>query len=145
MTTLEKSVLINGPLEKIEAIALDAARLPDWYVGIQETHPDGKYPEPGGTIDAVYRAAGINFKMKMTSVELQRGQGQTIKMDGMITGSNRWRYGPEGSGTRVTATFDYEMPGGGVGQMLNKLVVEKMNAENLEKSLQNLKSLVESQ
>jgi uncharacterized membrane protein len=83
--------------------------------------------------------------MKMTSVELQRGQGQTIKMDGMITGSNRWRYGPEGSGTRVTATFDYEMPGGGVGQMLNKLVVEKMNAENLEKSLQNLKSLVESQ
>jgi hypothetical protein len=143
MTTLEKSVLINGTTAQIEAIALDAARLPEWYVGIQETHPDATYPEVGGTIQAVYRAAGINFKMKMTSVELMRGQGQTIKMDGMITGTNRWSYEAEGSGTRVSATFDYEMPGGGVGQMLNKLVVEKMNAENLEKSLENLKKLIE--
>ena len=32
---------------------------------------------------------------------------------------------------------------GGLGQAVNKLVVEKMNAENLEKSLNNLKALVE--
>lgn len=36
------------------------------------------------------------------------------------------------------------MPGGGLGQALNRLVVEKMNTENLEKSLSNLKALVES-
>jgi hypothetical protein len=35
------------------------------------------------------------------------------------------------------------MPGGGLGQAVNKLMVEKMNAENLEKSLENLKTLVE--
>lgn len=62
----------------------------------------------------------------------------------MITGTNRWVYQPEEAGIRVTAVLDYEMPGGGLGQALNKLVVEKMNTENLEKSLSNLKALVES-
>jgi hypothetical protein len=35
------------------------------------------------------------------------------------------------------------MPGGGIGQAVNKLIVEKMNAENLEKSLASLKVVVE--
>jgi uncharacterized membrane protein len=61
----------------------------------------------------------------------------------MITGSNDWAYQAEGEHTRLTATFEYEIPGGGVGQAINKLVVERMNTENLEKSLANLKALVE--
>jgi len=35
------------------------------------------------------------------------------------------------------------MPGAALGKVLDKLVVERMNAKNLEKSLSNLKSLVE--
>jgi uncharacterized membrane protein len=64
-------------------------------------------------------------------------------MDGMITGTNRWVYSPAGDDTQVTATLEYELPGGGIGQAINKLLVEKMNAENLEKSLSNLKAVVE--
>jgi hypothetical protein len=35
------------------------------------------------------------------------------------------------------------MPGGGLGKIADKFVVERMNISNLEKSLENLKTLVE--
>ena len=73
-----------------------------------------------------------------------RGQFLSLKLDGMITGTSRWVYTPEGNGTtRVTCLFEYEMPGGGLGQALNKLVVERMNNDNVEKSLNNLKTILE--
>ncbi len=143
MTTVERSIVINATPETINAISTDPNRLPDWYAGVQEVKPDGQYPQVGGAIDTVYKAMGINFKMKMTSEEYVPGQSMRISMDGMITGSNRWVYQPEGDSTRVTVTFEYEMPGGGVGQSINKLVVERKNTENLEKSLENLKAVVE--
>jgi coenzyme Q-binding protein COQ10 len=143
MTILERSIIINAAPEKIEAVTGDGNRLPEWYAGIQKAEPDATYPEAGGAIDVVYKAAGISFKMKLTSLEYISAQKISLKMEGMITGTNQWIYTPEGSGTRVTASLDYEMPGGGIGQAINKLVVERMNAENLEKSLQKLKTVVE--
>ena len=143
MTTLERSVVINATPAAIDAVTSDAGRLPEWYAGIQEARPDDQYPQVGGVVDTVYKAVGISFKIKMTSEAYQPGQSMRIAMAGMITGTNQWTYQPEGDGTRVTAIFEYEMPGGGVGQVVNKLLVERMNAENLEKSLANLKALVE--
>ena len=35
------------------------------------------------------------------------------------------------------------LPGGGVGQLVDRLLAERMNAQNLEKSLENLKALAE--
>ena len=143
MTTLERSIVINATPQTIDTITTDPGRLPEWYAGIQEAKADGTYPQVGGVVETVYKAVGISFKIKMTSEEYVQGQSMQIRMEGMIAGTNRWTYQPEGDGTRLTATFEYEMPGGGLGQAVNKLVVEKMNAENLEKSLENLKALVE--
>jgi carbon monoxide dehydrogenase subunit G len=143
VTTLERSVVIKATPETIDAVATDPNRLPEWYAGVQEAKSDGKYPQVGGAVETVYKAVGINFKIKMTSMEYVQGQSMRINMEGMIAGTTRWAYQPEDDGTRLTATFEYELPGGGLGQAVNKLMVEKMNAENLEKSLENLKALVE--
>ena len=143
MTTLERTIVINDTAQAIETIATDPNRLPDWYEGIAQAESDGKYPQVGGVAKTVYKAMGISFNIKMTSQEYEPGQSMKITMEGMITGTNQWVYLPEGDSTRVTATFEYEMPGGGIGQAVNKLMIERMNADNLEKSLENLKSLVE--
>ena len=143
MTTVERSILINASPDAINAVTLDGRRLPEWYAGIQQAEPDDLFPEPGGKVELVYKAAGVTFNITMTSLELVRGQSVTQQMEGMITGTSRWVYTPEGDGTRVTATFEYEMPGGVLGKAINKLMVERMNAKNLEKSLENLKALVE--
>ena len=76
-------------------------------------------------------------------LERTEGQSAKYKMEGMITGTNHWVFTPEGEGTLVKATFDYEMPGGVLGKLADKMIVERMNIENLEKSLNILKKLVE--
>ncbi|MCI0396020.1 MAG: SRPBCC family protein [Chloroflexi bacterium] len=144
MTTIvERSIIINAMPDKIDAITLDGSRLPEWYTGIEAATVDNLYPEPGGAVDIIYKAAGVTFKMTMTSLRLARRQSLLLRLEGMIVGKSRWIYTPEGDATRVTSRFEYEMPGGDVGKALNKLVLERVNAENLEKSLNSLKALVE--
>ncbi|RMF79109.1 MAG: hypothetical protein D6737_12610 [Chloroflexi bacterium] len=143
MTTIEHSIFINASAEEIDAVTLDATRLPEWYPGVESAQPDDVYPEVGGQAQIVYKVVGIKFDVTFTVRELNRGHGATFEIDGMIKGTNTWTYTPEGDGVRVTAVYDYEMPGGGLGQVANKLVVQKMNDENLKKSLENLKALVE--
>ena len=62
----------------------------------------------------------------------------------MITGTNRWDMAQEGNGTKVTLTIDYEMAGGGLGKIADKLIVERMNDKNAATSLENLKAIVET-
>jgi uncharacterized membrane protein len=143
MTTLERNVLINASADDIQAISDDPARLPEWYAGIEQAEGDGVFPEPGGKVELVYKAAGITFNLTQTSAERVAGQSGVNKMEGMITGTNRMTFAPEGEGTRVTMSFEYEMPGGGIGKVVDRLVAERMNAQNLEKSLENLKTLAE--
>ncbi len=143
MTTLERSVFINASADAIQAITDDARRLPEWYAGIEKAEPDDVFPEPGGKVEMVYKAAGVTFNLTQTSVERVPGQGGVNQMEGMVAGTNRMTFAPEGEGTQVTMRFEYEMPGGGVGKVVDRLLVERMNAQNLEKSLENLKSLAE--
>ena len=144
-TTVERSVIIRANPEEINAVALDGNRLPEWYEGIQSSAPDGVYPQMGGAVDVTYKAAGMNFNLKMKTIEYVDGISFGLEMDGMIKGSTRWELAPRGDKrTKLFCTFKYEMPGGSIGQALNKMVVEKMNEENLDKSLNKLKVLVES-
>jgi uncharacterized membrane protein len=144
MARVERSIFINAPIEDIDAIALDGSRLPEWYEGVEETRPDATYPEVGGELVLVYKAAGLSFNITLTVLELVRGEHITYRMEGMMTGTQHWTHTPEDGGTRTAAVIEYEMPGGGLGKLADKLVVERMNASNLEKSLENLKALVES-
>ena len=136
MAKVERSILINASPEALDAITMDGKRLTEWYSGIQKAEPDDTYPEPGGKIVLTYKSAGITFDLTQTVLERVPGQRAKYQMEGMITGTNQWVYAPEGGGTQVTATFEYEMPGGALGKVADKLVVEKMNTENLEKSLE---------
>jgi hypothetical protein len=143
MAKVERSILIKTTGEALDAITADGTRLTEWYVGIEKAEPDATYPDPGGKMVNTYKAAGATFEITQTVLERVEGKSAKYKMEGMITGVNEWTYVPEGDGVRVTASFDYEMAGGALGKIADKLVVEKMNAENLEKSLENLKKLAE--
>lgn len=143
MAVVERSLVIHASPEDIDAFTADAARLPEWYPGIESAQPDDVYPNVGGQAQIVYRAAGVNFNMTNVITEYHRGHVLAFRMDGMISGNSRYTLTPEGGGTRVTARFEYEIPGGGLGKVIDKLVVERMNTQNLEESLNNLKRILE--
>ncbi|NIR26604.1 MAG: hypothetical protein GWN04_00440 [Gammaproteobacteria bacterium] len=144
MTTIEKSIVINAPLEKVTAVIDQAERSPEWYAGIDDIEVDPRYPEVGSTNKMTYKAAGIAFEMTGTVLQHERLKRKS-KLGGMITGTHVYELTPMGETTRVKLTTDYEMPGGGLGKIVDRLVVERTNDKNIEQSLANLKVLVESE
>jgi len=80
-----------------------------------------------------------------TVLEYQPGKLQVLQMEGLLSGRARWELIPEGDGTRLTTTFEYELRGGVFGRIADSLIVERMNAKSLEQGLQNFKALVERQ
>ena len=143
MTAIERSIVIKGTAEEIDAITSDGDRLPEWYAGITSATSDDIFPEPGGKVEMKYKSAGITFDMSQTSLENEPAKRGKYKMEGMVTGVYESILEPVDEGTRFTLKFDYEMPGGGIGKVVDKLVVERMNTRNLEDSLENIKALVE--
>lgn len=144
MANLTHSVVVNATPDQIDAYALNPTTWPDWYVGVQEAKADAKYPQVGGVVDVDYRTAGAGFKIKFTVTEFVKGQVIAYRLEGMINGTSRFSNTPQADGTiMVTGNFDYDLPGGGLGAMFDKLLVEKMNADNLANSLNNLKWVIE--
>jgi uncharacterized membrane protein len=143
MTLLERSVVINAPVENIDAYTMDARRWPEWYPGVESAEPDSVFPHVGGVAKVQYKAAGIGFELTFTSIEYEFGQSVAYQIEGMMNGTTRYVLTPEAGGIRVTGTFDYQVPGGGLGALADKLIIERMNASNLEKSLNNLKANLE--
>ncbi|MBN2306278.1 MAG: SRPBCC family protein, partial [Anaerolineae bacterium] len=116
MARVEKSIVFNADTDTIDAVALDGSRVSEWYVGIDESIPDGTYPEVGGVVELTYKVAGLSLDLSLTVLELVRGDYILYEMDGMMTGTQRWNHVPEGGGTRTTVIVDYTMPGGGLGK-----------------------------
>jgi len=143
MAKIEKSIVIKASTDEIDAYAINANTYPQWFAGVEEVSVDGAFPEVGGKVEVKYKSAGMTFNMIMTSLDILHGDHLTIQMDGMISGTQAWQYQAVDGGTMVSCAFDYNMKGGGLGAIADKLVAERMNTQNLEKSLDSLKKIVE--
>lgn len=145
MTTINKSIWINGDMAAIDKVIDDNMRLPEWYAGVIASDPDPGYPAEVGTTNRIkYKSAGITFDVVLTSLTYEPQGDRSFELSGMIGGINHWSFQSEGSGIRVTLKFEYEMPGGGLGKIADRLLVERTNEKNAETSLNKLKELVEA-
>jgi uncharacterized membrane protein len=143
MTTMEHEVIINSTMETVDAVATDVTHWPEWYPGIERAVPDANYPQVGSVVDVKYKAAGVSFNLTFTVSDYDYLNTIAFDITGMMTGNTRFTISQVGNGVRVVGHFDYEVPGGGLGKIADKLVVERMNNQNLENSLKNLKRVIE--
>lgn len=143
MASIEKSILIEATTDQIDQFALNPATWPQWFSGVEAVDADGVFPEPGGVVDTTYKTMGATFHLTMTSRELEIGSHVVFEMTGMISGTQNWHYQAEGDATRVYCTFEYDLPGGGIGKALDKVLFQRTNSQSIEHSLTNLKAAVE--
>ncbi|NDJ74699.1 MAG: hypothetical protein GYB65_00455 [Chloroflexi bacterium] len=144
MTVIETSIFINrSPEDVFEFAVYHPERLPDWFAGVQAVEWSDTYPEIGSQLEVTYKAAGLTLQTTGTVVDLVSGEKYIAEYEGMASGLQTWTYTPEDGGTRITLHFDYEMGGGGLGKIADRLIVERQNTRNFEQSLENLKALVE--
>jgi uncharacterized membrane protein len=143
MAYVEREIMIGVPMDTVYGYAERPENLSQWYVGIVGVEADGVWPQAGGQISIQYQAAGAHFELAATVLTYTPPFEFEFQMEGMVTGTSRWTYADAGGSTHLTVGFDYELPGGVLGQIADKLAVEQMNIANGEQSLANLKAICE--
>ncbi len=146
MAHIERSIEINRPPEDVFTMLTDLHQLPHWATTVVETHdvPNVSLQE-GSTFRQTVRVAGRNLECEWTVTELDHprriayqasapGGGQ-LTMQQIVSSTD--------SGSIVELDLDYELPGGFLGNAIDRLYVERRNEREAEHSLHNLKDLLE--
>ncbi len=146
MVRIEKSIVIGAPLDKVYAFATEPRNLPRYFEYVQEVKPI--------TEKTVGEGARLGLKIKflgrVTDVEWEGTEhiehvGWTFT--GIFMGRKavkRWRFAPVDDSTRVTFSLEYQ-PRPLIGQIMYVLVVRPQFGGMCERSLQNLKRLIEAE
>jgi ligand-binding SRPBCC domain-containing protein len=140
-----RDVYVSCPPSKVFDVLATVERLTEFSEMTVEVKGPGRPVQPGDRFEQVVRVAGLNLETEWEVTEVERDS--LIRVDGRSRGNGRAtlvdRMTPEGDGTRVTLEVDYDLPWGILGEIADKLVVERKNEDEAEGILERLKQLCE--
>lgn len=146
MASVRHQFHVDAPAERLWQVATDANRLPEWQTSVVEVKDvTASLSQVGARYKSVNRLAGrpIEGVWEVTRAEPNR----VLELRGTAPGGglavNRATFTPSVGGTDVTVEFDYELPGGFLGQFANRLFVERAVQRDVVHSAENFKALCE--
>lgn len=146
MPTVNTSVWINAPLEKVFAIARDNRSFPDFMEDVESLEI---VSEEGNTVvsDWVGKVPAFGLKVRWTqqdiwdhdahSCEFTQVKGDYDKMIGS------WKFTEENGGTKFDSVLEYEYVVPGLGTLVGK-VIYGLVVKNMEGVLGAIKSRAEA-
>lgn len=148
MPKIRSEIQIDAPPERVWEILVDPMRLPQFNATIVEVSgATGRLDEVGAKYQAVTKVYGrrIEGPWEVTEVVplrrmVQRGSaagGASAIVDGTLE--------PSDGGTRAAVEVDYQLPAGFLGDIANKLFVERSVERDVRHTMENLKALVEGE
>ncbi len=146
MARIERRIEINRSPDDVFEVLTDLNRLPNWATIVVETHD---VPEQairnGTTFRQTIRVAGRNLECDWRVAELKRPRHVAYEATEVGCGQLAMRQTvvPADSGSRVELELDYELPGGWLGEAIDRAYLERRNEREAEHSLHNLKDLLE--
>jgi len=139
---------IDAPPEKAFAVAIDAARIPEWNASVTEVRDiTGSLDQLGSNYVSVLKLGGrlLEGRWEVSRVESPR----LLEFTGTAPGGGRAtatnRFEAVGAGTDVTIEIEYELPGGFIGGMADKLFVERAIERDVKHSVENFKAICEAE
>ena len=137
MPTVQNSILIRAPVEKVYAIARDVERFPDFMpevesIAVLEADPDGSRQ----VVAWVGLIPAFRMKVKWTEEDLWDDTERTcrfrqVKGDFSEYGGV-WRFSPEGDGTRFESEVNYDLEIPTIGPLIRG-VVKKIMRDNVDR------------
>jgi len=147
MPDVVSEIEIAAPPEAVWDVLMDPHRLGDWvttHVALGENAPSEL--SAGSTFTQKLKLGGPKFEVTWTVVEADRPRRVEWTGDGPAGSSAGVVYELEAKGDDAT-TFRYEnefkLPGGRLGKLAGKTVGAATAKREAERSLQNLKRLIE--
>jgi uncharacterized protein YndB with AHSA1/START domain len=139
---------VDVPPDKAFAMAVDATRIPEWNASVIETKDiSGSLDRVGASYTTVLKLGGrrLEGRWEVSKVEKPRLLELTGTAPGGGQATSINRFEPASTGTDVTIEVDYELPGGFVGGMADKLFVERAIERDVKHSVENFKAICEAE
>jgi uncharacterized protein YndB with AHSA1/START domain len=149
MTHLERSIHIDERPEDVFHVLTDLKLIPRWAVIAQDTYvrPESELTEAGQEFHWTIRVAGMDLETDWVVTEFVPPRAVAYQVEsaheGRLEMKQRVLDAGDG-GSRVELELDYDLPYGFIGEALDRVVVEKRNQGVMERSLENLKDLIEA-
>jgi hypothetical protein len=146
MTTVHESITINATRERIRPIFFDPESIRTRETAIYHYQPDANWPAVGAKIE-------VGFKTFLTNVDAVATclayDPETMRLEyDMVggTGPANWLYtfDEQDGATTVSLKIDYTLPGSWLGQVVDRLLVERKNRQQVVDSLAALKRAVKA-
>lgn len=142
MAKIEKSILINAPVEKVFEFMSKPENLPEIWPSLQEVRNVQPLPNGGYCYDWSYKMAGLRFDGKAEWIEFVKNQRIVDKNESSIPSTFVWSYRADNGGARVTVNVDYTIPSAALGKLAEP-IIHRMNEHEAEIVLANLKARME--
>jgi uncharacterized protein YndB with AHSA1/START domain len=143
MANVERSIVIQAPVEKVFGFAADPSHLPEFWTSMIEVKDIQPLANGGHRFRWVYQMAGMRFEGTSDDVEYLPNQRMVQKSKGGIDSTITWTFQPEAGGTRVTFLAEYKVPVPLLGRLAEAMIV-KVNEHETEALLANLKARMEA-
>jgi uncharacterized membrane protein len=144
MAKVEKSIIINAPVEKVFSYMDDPMSNPEWLPGMIDVRDVVQTPNKVGThFRWTYKMAGIRFEGETTTTEYIPNKRVVTQSKGGISSTWTFTYEPHEKGTKLTLSVDYSIPIPVLGKLAESLVL-KQNEREANLAIANVKEKVEA-
>ena len=139
---------VDAPPDKVFALTIDAERDPEWNSSVVEVKDvTGLLDRVGASYVAILRLGGrrLDTHWEVSKVERPRLLELAATAPGGGHATSTTTFEPAGGGTDITIEADYELPGGFVGGVADKLFVERAIERDIKHSIENFKAICEAE
>jgi uncharacterized protein YndB with AHSA1/START domain len=146
MTLVTASIDIDAPRERVFAYMLDPERLDEWVtIHRRVNDADGGEPHKGYEMEQTLNLRGANFKVKWKLTEHEPNVRATWEGRGPAQSYARtsYRLSDRDGGTHFEYENEFKAPGGFIGAAASRVLVGGVPQREANRSLQNLKALLE--
>ena len=140
MIEIGRCILLGADIDTIYEVLTDPAQIPTWFENIEGLSVIGDFPQIDSTVHVIFKYGDVILNYSMTMLEFVNGEYAVFQLDGDLIGTQRWTTTPERGGYRLSIDYEYDLPVRGLDKF-----VERITRETLDKSLKNLKALVETE
>jgi len=143
MVKVEKSIVLNAPVEKVFDYLADPHSNVDVIPGMVDVRDIEETPDHIGMhFHWTYKMAGLKFEGETKVLEWERYRRVVTESTGGVKSRWYFTYGSAPSGSTLTVAVEYEVPMPVLGK-LAEAVVRRQNEKELDLLLSNVKARVE--
>jgi uncharacterized protein YndB with AHSA1/START domain len=148
MSTVEETIKINAPIQRVWDTVMNPSRFKDWVTIHRSVKSMSPQPfEHGSTMDQVLCLRGVNFTVHWTLDEVNPPKIACWEGRGPAHSRALIRYQltpDDDDATTFSYTNEFHPPGGPLGSVASRVFVGGLSEREAHKSLSRLKHMLES-